>query len=244
MTGRGPAQSDRQGAQVMKRLSRLGSFDIVSKRLESFHIGWSLFASSEQHEHSDGTTAWLRIALIPIMTSVIGAPPVVANVLISVNKNTQQMSVSVDGVRRYEFAVSTGRPGYGTPSGTYHPRRLERSWFSREYYHSPMPHSIFFHGGYAIHGSYDINRLGGPASHGCIRLHPSNAAALFALVRTEGVGATTIVVSGSNPVSARYSAPFARSRAVTIERSYNQPYFNYGMPNRRPQWPGLFFSPY
>lgn len=39
-----------------------------------------------------------------------------------------------------------------------------------------MPHSIFFHGGYAIHGSYEINRLGGPASHGCIRLHPANAA--------------------------------------------------------------------
>ena len=115
------------------------------------------------------------------------ASPVSAEVAISVNKSTQQMSVSVDGVPRYRFTVSTGRAGYGTPNGTYHPQRLAASWFSKLYYNSPMPHSIFFHGGYAIHGSYEINRLGGPASHGCIRLHPANAATLFELVKGEGM---------------------------------------------------------
>jgi lipoprotein-anchoring transpeptidase ErfK/SrfK len=59
-----------------------------------------------------------------------------------------------------------------------------------------MPYSIFFHGGYAIHGSYEISHLGGPASHGCVRLHPSNAATLYALVNRQGTDATTIVVSG------------------------------------------------
>jgi lipoprotein-anchoring transpeptidase ErfK/SrfK len=123
-----------------------------------------------------------------------------ANVLIFVDKSSQRMAVSVDSVPRYQFVVSTGRAGYGTPSGTYHPQRLERMWFSKEYYNSLMPYSIFFHGGYAIHGSYEINRLGGPASHGCIRLHPQSAAALFALVKQQGIDATTIVVSGQNPV--------------------------------------------
>ena len=52
------------------------------------------------------------------------AEPAFAEVLISVNKSTQQMSVLVDGVPRYGFAVSTGRAGYGTPNGTYHPQRL------------------------------------------------------------------------------------------------------------------------
>jgi len=113
------------------------------------------------------------------------------------------MTVYVDGAPRYHFAVSTGRAGYGTPSGTYQPQRLERTWFSKEYYNSPMPYSIFFHRGYAIHGSYEINRLGGPASHGCIRLHPQNAAALFALVKQQGADATTIVVSGGTPARAR-----------------------------------------
>ncbi|HYP62854.1 MAG TPA: L,D-transpeptidase [Acidocella sp.] len=126
-----------------------------------------------------------------------------ANVLIFVDKSSQRMTVSVDSSPRYQFVVSTGRAGYGTPTGTYHPQRLERTWFSKEYYNSPMPYSIFFHGGYAIHGSYEINRLGGPASHGCIRLHPQNAAALFALVKQQGLDAATIVVSGQNPIGRR-----------------------------------------
>jgi lipoprotein-anchoring transpeptidase ErfK/SrfK len=131
----------------------------------------------------------------------LGASTASANVLISVDKSSQQMTVH--GAPRYHFVVSTGRAGYGTPSGTYQPQRLERTWFSREYYNSPMPYSIFFHRGYAIHGSYEINRLGGPASHGCIRLHPQNAAALFALVKQQGAEATTIVVSGGTPARAR-----------------------------------------
>ncbi len=149
---------------------------------------------------------WLICAL-SFFTLTIGALPAFAEVLISVDKNTQQMSVSVDGVPRYSFAVSTGRAGYGTPNGTYYPQRLAASWFSKLYYNSPMPYSIFFHGGYAIHGSYEINRLGGPASHGCIRLHPTNAAALFELVKSQGMAATTIVVYGSNPAFARSPTP-------------------------------------
>lgn len=151
-----------------------------------------------------------------------------ANVLISVDKGTQQMDVSVDGVSRYHFTVSTGRAGYGTPSGTFHPQRMERTWFSKEYYNSPMPHSIFFHGGFAIHGSYEINALGGPASHGCIRLHPENAATLYALVQQEGMAATTIVVSGEN--SARRRTPAEAGYAPSYQPSY-QPY---GQPSYQP----------
>jgi lipoprotein-anchoring transpeptidase ErfK/SrfK len=137
---------------------------------------------------------------VSLAAALLGVSPVAAraSVLISVDKATQQMSVSVDGVPRYRWTVSTGRAGYGTPSGTYRPQRMERAWFSKEYYNSPMPHSIFFHGGYAIHGSYEIHRLGGPASHGCIRLHPANATTLFALVKQRGMGDTVIVVSGGH----------------------------------------------
>ena len=149
----------------------------------------------------------LLYAFLSLFALTTLALPASAKVLITVDKSTQQMSVSVDGVPRYRYAVSTGRAGYGTPNGTYHPQHLAASWFSKLYYNSPMPHSIFFHGGYAIHGSYEINRLGGPASHGCIRLHPANATALFDLVQSEGMAATTIVVSGSNPVLASYPAP-------------------------------------
>jgi hypothetical protein len=155
----------------------------------------------------------------------------------------QQMSVSVDGVPRYGFAVSTGRAGYGTPNGAYHPQRLAASWFSKLYYNSPMPYSIFFHGGYAIHGSYEINRLGGPASHGCIRLHPANAAALFELVKSQGMAATTIVISGSNPVLARSPTPSPRPHGGRQRPSRDDRYRpDYGQPSDYywPQEPRVF----
>ena len=106
-----------------------------------------------------------------------------AGVVVTVDKSAQRLTVAVDGVRRYQWPVSTARIGYRTPNGSYRPERLERQWFSRKYDWSPMPYSIFFNGGYAIHGSYEISRLGRPASHGCIRLHPDNAAVLFSWCR-------------------------------------------------------------
>jgi lipoprotein-anchoring transpeptidase ErfK/SrfK len=117
-----------------------------------------------------------------------------ASIVVHIDRSRQKMDVVVDGDQRYTWRVSTARLGYITPAGTYHPEMLARSWFSRKYYNSPMPHAIFFHGGYAIHGTYEISRLGGPASHGCVRLDPGNAAILFGLVAREGMGRTTIVV--------------------------------------------------
>ena len=116
-----------------------------------------------------------------------------------IDKSSQQMSVVQNGYLLYVWPVSTGRDRFTTPSGIYAPERLERSWFSKAYYNSPMPHAIFFHNGYAIHGSYDIARLGGPASHGCIRLHPQNAAMLFTMVEREGPDNTSIVIGGDGP---------------------------------------------
>jgi hypothetical protein len=179
-------------------------------------------------------------ALMSLLASAAGA-----HVLINVDKSSQQMTVSIDGAPRYRFAVSTGRPGLGTPSGTFHPQRMEPTWFSKEYYNSPMPHSIFFHGGFAIHGSYEISHLGGPASHGCIRLHPDNAATLYALVQQQGMAATTIVVSGELP---------ARGRVPAAEDEYQPAYPGtyppaYGQPSYPPaygQRPAPYYqqSPY
>jgi hypothetical protein len=136
-----------------------------------------------------------------VAAAILVAAPADAGVLVQIDKSRQRMTVKVDGKVRHSWAVSTGRRGFGTPSGTYYPQRLARRWFSRKYYNSPMPYSIFFHGGYAIHGSYEIRRLGGPASHGCVRLHPANAATLFALVQQRGTGSTRIVVSGAIPAA-------------------------------------------
>jgi lipoprotein-anchoring transpeptidase ErfK/SrfK len=59
-----------------------------------------------------------------------------------------------------------------------------------------MPHSVFFVGGYAIHGTEYVRALGRPASHGCVRLHPDNAAQLYSLVEEYGAGNTLIRIQG------------------------------------------------
>jgi hypothetical protein len=182
---------------------------------------------------------WLCAPLAAVL-AILFVSAAGAHVLINVDKSTQQMTVSVDGTPRYRFAVSTGRPGLGTPSGTFHPQRMEPTWFSKEYYNSPMPHAIFFHGGFAIHGSYEISQLGGPASHGCIRLHPDNAATLYSLVQQQGMEATTIVVSGELSAQRRSPADdaayppaapghYGQRGAPTYPPPY-QPYQPYAQP--------------
>ena len=130
---------------------------------------------------------------------VVAAQPAAAGLLVHIDKASQRMTVSVNGEQVFVWRVSTGRGGYGTPTGCFRPHWMTRSWFSTRYYGSPMPHSIFFHRGYAIHGTNYIARLGGPASHGCVRLHPANAAALYTLVQRAGMANTTIVISGGDP---------------------------------------------
>jgi L,D-transpeptidase catalytic domain len=192
--------------------------------------GWTAIEAMQRLDCYRGsvmsTRAFLSVSLAAGI-AIVTATATRADIAIAVDKNSQQMSVSVDGVPRYLWTVSTGRAGYGTPNGTYRPQRLEKTWFSREYYNSPMPHSIFFHGGYAIHGSYEINRLGGPASHGCIRLHPANAATLFALVKGEGMSATTIVVSGQNSAIAPRRGPALESAPAPVAPDYGSGYTPY-----------------
>lgn len=136
----------------------------------------------------------MRSALAAAFVSLLLTAPASASVVVQISKSSQRMTVSVDGAPRYTWPVSTGRAGYGTPSGIFQPQMMARRWYSKKYYNSPMPYSIFFYHGYAIHGTTDLGRLGGPASHGCIRLHPSHAAALYALVERNGRGSTRIEI--------------------------------------------------
>ncbi|MBV1697110.1 MAG: L,D-transpeptidase [Hyphomicrobiales bacterium] len=117
-----------------------------------------------------------------------------AEIRVEVSRVSQTMDVIVDGEHAYTWRVSTGRSGWATPPGTFHPQFMAARWFSRVFNNAPMPHSIFYSGPFAIHGTVDVARLGRPASHGCIRLAPANAAVLFELVQKQGMRNTTIVV--------------------------------------------------
>src|SRR5260370_11654681 len=139
--------------------------------------------------------------------AAVAASDAEAKLDLFIDKSTQQISVIQNGRLLYVWQISTRQDRFSTTSGVYAPERLERTWFSRAYYNSPMPHAIFFHQGFAIHGSYDIARLGGPASHGCVRLHPQDAAMLYGMVEQERPGNTTIAAGGRsspNPMLPRH----------------------------------------
>ncbi|MGH6866796.1 MAG: L,D-transpeptidase [Methyloceanibacter sp.] len=137
-----------------------------------------------------------HLLLAALLGAVLALPGLAhASVVAQISLSGQRMQVYVNGAPRYSWPVSTARSGYRTPTGTYRPTNLVRYHRSTIYNGSPMPYSIFFHRGYAIHGSYETKYLGTPASHGCIRLHPSHAAQLYSLVQRFGRGNTTIKIT-------------------------------------------------
>ncbi len=138
-----------------------------------------------------------RSALLAAFVSLFLVLPVAAEagVVAQISISGQRMNVYVNGQPRHSWPVSTAKRGYRTPTGTFKPTTLARYHRSSIYHGSPMPHSIFFLRGYAIHGSYETKYLGRPASHGCVRLHPSAAAQLYALVKKYGSSNTTIKIT-------------------------------------------------
>ena len=126
-----------------------------------------------------------------------------AAVSIDINLSSQSMHVMSGSGASYTWPISSARSGFSTPRGYYRPQRLEAMHYSRKYHMSPMPHSIFFRGGYAIHGTGAVGQLGRPASHGCIRLAPGHAAQLYAMVKAEG---GRIQISGSPPGSTMFAS--------------------------------------
>jgi lipoprotein-anchoring transpeptidase ErfK/SrfK len=135
------------------------------------------------------------LACAALLFGILGATNACAAVAIRIALAQQTMTVEVDGAYFATWAVSTARRGYRTPQGTFRPYALEVMHYSTVYDYTPMPYSIFFFGGFAIHGTSENRNLGRPVSHGCVRLSRENARALFDLVRGHGKEATTITIA-------------------------------------------------
>ena len=197
--------------------------------------------------------AWdanVNVCVVTSGGSVTQAAPkatnsVASSVLINIDKTKQKMTVLVDGVERYGWAISTGRPGYATPSGTFTASSMNKIWYSKQWDNAPMPHAVFFDKeGHAIHGTYEVKRLGTPASHGCVRLSPQNAATLYALVDKNGLENTQVVLAGLTPGGEDKVASPARSKSRygqaangSVKRSNN----SYAESDEQPQRRGGFF---
>jgi hypothetical protein len=142
----------------------------------------------------------LALPFAAALATLTLAQPACANILITINKSAQKMTVTVNGEDRYIWPVSTGRSGYDTPSGDFQPFRMEKDHYSREWDDAPMPNSIFFTKiGHAIHGTFEARNLGRPVSHGCVRLSTQHAATLYALVQHDGVFNTRVKLTGTTP---------------------------------------------
>jgi hypothetical protein len=139
--------------------------------------------------------AALSCALVLLVAAGVESPAHAAGLIARIDLSDQRMRVYRNGRQIHDWPVSTARRGYRTPVGTFRPGRMHKRYFSRKYHGSPMPHSVFFLGGYAIHGTNDIRNLGRPASHGCVRLHPDNARRLFSLIRDGGKQNARIVIT-------------------------------------------------
>lgn len=133
-------------------------------------------------------------ATLPAPPNLAARVVLAPRLLVRVDISEQTMNVVVDGVTRFTWKVSTAGRGYYTPTGMWTPYRMHVMWHSKKYDNAPMPHSIFFTGGYAIHATPHVKRLGTPASHGCVRLHPDNATELFALAKEYGPRNMRVVI--------------------------------------------------
>ena len=155
-----------------------------------------------EYEKETGLSAWLPLDLEGMLKASCyrNSCPVWADV----DKRTQRLYLYLDGVLTYTWKVSSGKAGYTTPNFDRHPNgRIYDRYTSTRYpdgdYNGMgnMPYAVFIQGGYAIHGTTRGNwsRLGTPASHGCIRVHPDNGYLFNRLVRKHGIYNVWITVN-------------------------------------------------
>jgi hypothetical protein len=74
-----------------------------------------------------------------------------SHILIAIDKAKQAMSVFVDGSKKYDWRVSTGRPGYSTPSGTYTATSMNEVWYSKEWGQRSDAARNLFYDGWSCH---------------------------------------------------------------------------------------------
>ncbi len=163
-------------------------------------------------------------------------PPPVPTLLINIDLATQRMVVTENGAGKFTWAVSSARAGYRTPTGTFKPTWMSAMWYSRQYDMSPMPHSVFFSGGTAIHATYATGQLGTPASHGCVRLSPKNAKTLYNMVSKHGKERTRITVHGQ-PKNGSWNVASQKQRNV---RRYAAMPYGYAPPG---WYSGQYYRP-
>ena len=109
-------------------------------------------------------------------------------VLLIVSLATQRAVLYRNGIPIGITTISSGRPGYATPTGVFTVLEKDAEHYSSIYDNAPMPFmQRLTWGGVALHGG---QLPGYPASHGCIRLPVEFARRLFEVTH---LGMTVII---------------------------------------------------
>ena len=100
---------------------------------------------------------------------------------IEIDISDQHLTAWQGDVPVFETTVSTGKPGYRTLPGVFHVyRKYEQTRMRGVDYDTPdVPWTMYYSGGFAIHGAYWHNNFGTPVSHGCVNLRVPEAKALY-----------------------------------------------------------------
>ncbi|MEC4814694.1 MAG: L,D-transpeptidase [Scytonema sp. PMC 1069.18] len=97
-------------------------------------------------------------------------------------KLKQQKLIAWEGRKPvYAIVVSTGKKSTPTRTGVFQIQTKHKStrMRGRGYDVSNVPHTMYYSGGYAIHGAYWHRKFGTPVSHGCVNVAPNHAKWLF-----------------------------------------------------------------
>jgi len=159
--------------------------------------------------------------------SAEAAPKSGTTLAIDIDLGRQHMTLTEYGQVVGSWPISSGREGHRSPTGSYRPLWSARMWYSKKYDNAPMPHAVFFSGGVAMHATQATGMLGHPASHGCIRQSPANAAMTYRLVEKHGNSHTRITVHGTphdyEPRVARHVAPQYEPTPVRVAMRRSSP---------------------
>ena len=113
-------------------------------------------------------------------------------VLVYVDLGRQLATIYRNGVRIGVSTISSGKPGYTTPTGVFTILEKDKDHRSRTYDNAPMPYQQrLTWKGVAMHAG---NLPGFPASHGCVRLPMEFAKRLFGVTTMGG----TVVIAGGH----------------------------------------------
>lgn len=161
---------------------------------------------------SESSAAPISLGPLSLLPPPAAAPPRPVTLVLNADLGAQRLTVIEDGKIKHTWPISSGRDGFATKTGTFKPQWASKLWYSRQYDNAPMPHAVFFHGGMAFHATTATGMLGRRASHGCIRLSPANAAALFKLVHKHTFAGTKIIVHNGQKAGSAVAAkkPVAR----------------------------------